>query len=362
MVIGLTLIAFGLSLYGLTHVQRQFFPDSDRSELIVDFTLPQNASIEETSRLIARFETEMLKGKDGVDHWSTYVGRSAVRFLLTFDQEPAAPYLGQIIVVTRDEETRDRLRAEFSAYLHRSFPGVDSFVRLLEIGPPVGRPVAYRLSGPDIEGVREASGRLAAVVAANPHVDNVVADWGEPGRVVKVDVMQDKARLLGVSSQDISNALYSIIGGATVTRIRDGIYQIAVVGRALAEERNSIETLKNLQLASATGVSVPLAAVANLRYEIERWDPALQEADVWLLVNANRKRSDNYGIVVHWGRSDAADWSDGAAVFDTAIPRNVRVSEAPSHGLPVTVYDFRSPARRPMWRWPPSCCAATANA
>ena len=269
-VIGLTLFAFGLSLYGLTHVQRQFFPDSDRSELIVDFTLPQNASIEETSRLIARFETDMLKGKDGVDHWSTYVGRSAVRFLLTFDQEPAAPYFGQTVVVTRDEETRDRLRAEFSAYLHQSFPGVDCFVRLLEIGPPVGRPVAYRLSGPDIEGVREASGRLAAVVAANPHVDNVVADWGEPGRVVKVDVMQDKARLLGVSSQDISNALYGIIGGATVTRIRDGIYQIAVVGRAVPEERNSIETLKNLQLASVNGVSVPLAAVANLRYEIEQ--------------------------------------------------------------------------------------------
>jgi multidrug efflux pump subunit AcrB len=212
----------------------------------------------------------MLAGKDGVDHWSSYIGRGAVRFLLTFDQEPSAPYFGQIVVVTRDEETRNHLRAEFSDYLRRAFPGVDSFVRLLEIGPPVGRPVAYRLSGPDIENVRETSGRLAAIVAANPHVDNVVADWGEPGRVVKVDVMQDKARLLGVSSQDISNALYSIIGGATVTKIRDDIYQIDVIGRAVPEERNSIETLKNLQLATQTGSSVPLAAVANLHYELEQ--------------------------------------------------------------------------------------------
>ncbi|CAI9413341.1 Cobalt-zinc-cadmium resistance protein CzcA [Pleomorphomonas sp. T1.2MG-36] len=269
-VIALTLLAFGASLYGLTRVQQQFFPDSDRSELIVDFTLPQNAAIEETARVISRFETDMLAGKDGVDHWSSYIGRGAVRFLLTFDQEPSAPYLGQIVVVTRDEETRNHLRAEFSDYLRRAFPGVDSFVRLLEIGPPVGRPVAYRLSGPDIESVRETSGRLAAIVAANPHVDNVVADWGEPGRVVKVDVMQDKARLLGVSSQDISNALYSIIGGATVTKIRDDIYQIDVIGRAVPEERNSIETLKNLQLATQTGSSVPLAAVANLHYELEQ--------------------------------------------------------------------------------------------
>ncbi|WP_026790592.1 efflux RND transporter permease subunit [Pleomorphomonas oryzae] len=269
-VIGLTLLAFGTALYGLTHVQQQFFPDSDRSELIVDFTLPQNSSIEETGRVIARFEKDMLSGKDGVDHWSSYVGRGAVRFLLTFDQEPAAPYFGQLVVVARDEETRDRLRGEFSEYLRRTFPGVDSFVHLLEIGPPVGRPVAYRLSGPDIQDVRDAARQLAAVIATNTHVENVVADWGEPGRVVKVDVMQDKARLLGVSSQDISNALYGIIGGATVTKIRDDIYQIDVIGRAVSEERNSIETLKNLQLSTQTGSSVPLAAVANLRYVLEQ--------------------------------------------------------------------------------------------
>ena len=91
------------------------------------------------------------------------------------------------------------LKAQFETYLKKTFPGTDTFVKLLEVGPPVGRPVQYRLSGPDIAKVREFSQKLAGIVRANPHLDNVVFDWMEPARVVKVDVLQDKARQLGVS-------------------------------------------------------------------------------------------------------------------------------------------------------------------
>ena len=220
---------------------------------------------------MARFEREQLQGNDAVEHWSTYVGIGAPRFVLSFDVQTANAWFGQIVVVTKGGITaRDRVKAQFETYLKRTFPGTDTFVKLLEVGPPVGRPVQYRLSGPDIAKVREHAQKLAGIVRANPHLDNVVFDWMEPARVVKVDVLQDKARQLGVSSEDISTTLNSVLDGMSITQVRDSIYLVNVVGRATASERASIDTLRNLQLTGLGGRSVPLGAVANLRYEMEQ--------------------------------------------------------------------------------------------
>src|SRR6201993_805794 len=203
--IGVTVAAFGLALFGMKFVEQQFFPSSDRAELIIDWSLPQNASIADTNAQMARFEREQLQGNAGVDHWSTYVGTGAPRFVLSFDVQTENTWFGQTVVVTKGGiPARDRLKTQFETYLKRTFPGTDTFVKLLEVGPPVGRPVQYRLSGPDIAKVRDLSQNLAAVVRANPHLDHVVFDWMEPARVVKVDVLQDKARQLGVSSEDIA--------------------------------------------------------------------------------------------------------------------------------------------------------------
>jgi multidrug efflux pump len=165
---------------------------------------------------------------------------------------------------------RDRLKAQFDAYLKKTFPGTDTLVKLLEVGPPVGRPVQYRLSGPDIAKVREISQRLAAIVRTNPHLDNVVFDWMEPARVVKVDVLQDKARQLGITSEDIATTLNGVLDGTSITQVRDSIYLVNVVGRATAPERASIDTLRDLQLIGLGGQSVPLGAVATLHYEMEQ--------------------------------------------------------------------------------------------
>ena len=128
----------------------------------------------------------------------------------------------------------------------------------------------YRLSGPDIAKVRELSQNLAGIVRANPHLDHVVFDWMEPARVVKVDVLQDKARQLGVSSEDIATTLNGVLAGSSITQVRDSIYLVNVMGRATAPERASIDTLRDLQLTGLGGQSVPLGAVATLRYEIEQ--------------------------------------------------------------------------------------------
>ncbi|WP_279483796.1 efflux RND transporter permease subunit [Aureimonas sp. SK2] len=265
-----TVAVFGVSLYGMQFVQQQFFPSSDRTELIVDWSLPQNASISQTLSEMSRFEREQLAGNEGVDHWSSYVGQGAPRFVLSLDVQPGTPAFGQTVIVTKDIETRNRLRTEFSRYLVRTFPNTDAYVKLLDIGPPVGRPVAYRLSGPDIQKVRSLSFELGSVLATNTNLGEVVYDWSEPSRVVRIDVMQDRARQLGVSSETIASTINGIVGGSTVTEVRDDIYLVDIVGRAVAAERGSIETLRDLQLPAGDGRSVPLAAVANFRYEVEQ--------------------------------------------------------------------------------------------
>ena len=247
--IAVTVAAFALSLFGMKFVQQQFFPSSDRAELVIDWNLPQNASIAETDAQIARFEREQLQGNPAVEHWSTYVGTGAPRFVLSFDVQTANTWFGQMVVVTKGGiSARDRLKIEFETYLQRTFPGTDTFVKLLEVGPPVGRPVQYRLTGPDIAKVREFAQGLAGIVRSNPHLGNVVFDWMEPARVVKVDVLQDKARQLGVTSEDIATTLNGVLDGTTITQVRDSIYLVNVLGRATAPERASIDTLRDLQL------------------------------------------------------------------------------------------------------------------
>ena len=267
--IGLTVIAFACAVYGMRFVQEQFFPSSDRLELIVDFALPNNASISETDKQMAQFEKEKLQGNPDIERWSTYVGQGAQRFVLSFDVQPASPSFGQVVIITKSLEVRDKLRVDLQEYLTKTFVGTDAYVKLLDIGPPVGRPVAYRLSGPDIEQVRQRALELGAVMSQNRSLGDVVYDWNEPQRVVKVDVLQDKARQLGVTSEDIASALNGIVGGASVTQVRDDIYLITVLARAQASERRSIETLRDLQLRTSNGNSVPLAAIANFRYETE---------------------------------------------------------------------------------------------
>lgn len=265
-----TILLFLASLGGLTLVQQQFFPASDRPELIVDWNLPQNSSIAETRAQMERFEKMALVGNQDIDHWSSYVGQSAVRFVLAYDVQPSNPYYGQTVIVTKGVEERNRVHAAIDKLLREEFVGTDTFVKTLELGPPVGRPVQYRVSGPDVQKVRSLAQDLAGQISTNPKLAAPNFDWNEPERVLKVDVLQDKARQLGITSQDIASALNSVVGGVTITQVRDATYLVNVVGRSRETERGSLETLKNMQLPTGTGESIPLAAVANFDYALEQ--------------------------------------------------------------------------------------------
>ncbi|MDL2400312.1 efflux RND transporter permease subunit [Rhizobium mayense] len=270
MTIVATVLLFAGSVVGLSMVQQQFFPSSDRPELIVDWNLPQNSSIAETSRQMAQFEHEMLADNPGVEHWSTYVGRGAPRFVLSFDVQPADVSFGQTIIVTKGLDVRDKLKQQMEAYLQKTFPGTDAYVKLLDIGPPVGKPIQYRVSGENLQTVRDLAQKLGSIVGTHPSLRNIAFDWNEPARVVKIDVLQDKARQLGVSSQDIAMALNTVVQGNAITQVRDDIYLVDVIGRAAQKERGSIDTLLDLQLQSSSGQSVPLSSVATFHYELEQ--------------------------------------------------------------------------------------------
>ncbi|MBM2710915.1 efflux RND transporter permease subunit [Mesorhizobium caraganae] len=265
-----TVLLFAGSIAGFGLVQQQFFPPSDRPELIVDWNLPQNSSVTETRDQIERFEGRALAGNPDVDHFSSYIGQGAVRFLLAFDVQPANPYFGQTVIVTKSIEARNRLKPVLEKLLREEFVGTDAFVKPLELGPPVGRPVQYRVGGPDIQKVRDLAQQFAGLISVNTKLAAPTFDWNEPQRVLRVDVLQDKARQLGITSSDIASALNSTVGGATITQVRDATYLINVIARSREAERGSIDTLQNMQLPTGNGEAIPLAAVANFRYDLEQ--------------------------------------------------------------------------------------------
>ncbi|GJE40547.1 efflux RND transporter permease subunit [Methylobacterium persicinum] len=258
-----------LAIAGLGHVQQQFFPSSDRPEVLVDLTLPQNATIAETKAQMDRFEGG-LKDDPDVASWSSYVGQGAVRFYLPLDQQLSNAFFGQIVLVTKSLEIRDRVIARLQDRARRDFVGTDVLVQPLNLGPPVGRPVQYRLSGPDVQEVRRRALDLANVVGQDPRLNVPTFDWNEPGKVLRVHILQDKARQLGVTSQDIAGILNGIEGGQSITQVRDSIYLVDVVGRARTAERTSLDTLQSLQVGLANGSVVPLLAFARIGYELEQ--------------------------------------------------------------------------------------------
>ena len=263
--IGTTLVAFAAALVGMRFVPQQFFPPSDRPELLVDIRLPENASIYASEAAASKIEQE-LKGDSDVERWSFYVGRGAVRFYLPLNVQLPNDFFAQAVVVAKNVAARDRVKARLEAALDNELPQAVARVSPLELGPPVGWPLQYRVSGPDPVEVREIALKAAQTVADDPRARKVNFDWMEPSRTMLVHVNQDQARLLGVSSQDLAQTLNSVVAGTTITQIRDAIYLVDVTARSLGDERGSLSTIRNLQVPLQTGQSVALSQIASFEY------------------------------------------------------------------------------------------------
>jgi multidrug efflux pump subunit AcrB len=266
--IAITIAMFVGSFLAMPLIPRQFFPSSDRPELLVDLSLPQNASIYASEEIAKRFDTALKDDKD-LDRWSTYVGRGAIRFYLPLNVQLPNNFFTQAVLVAKDVPARERLKVKLEKLLAEEFPSVVARVYPLELGPPVGWPIQYRISGPDISKVREYSLELGELMAKNPQTVNINYEWMEPARQLRIRIDQDEARLLGLSSQALANILNTVISGVTITQVRDDIYLVDVVVRATQDQRVSVDTLRNTAIPLPGGRTVPLSQFATFEYEQE---------------------------------------------------------------------------------------------
>jgi multidrug efflux pump subunit AcrB len=269
LVIAVTVGLFAASLYGLGLIQQQFFPASDRPELLVDLNLPQDASIYATEHEVERFEA-LLKGDPNIDRYSFYVGQGAIRFYLPLNVQLANDYFAQAVIVTKGLKEREVVRERLQKALDTEFADLNTRISALELGPPVGWPLQYRVSGPTPEGTRDAAFLVAQTLGQNPNTRLVNFDWNEPMKSLRVQVDQDRVRQLGVSSKSLSEALNAVTTGMVVTQVRDSIYLTDLTARAADEQRSSLQTLRNLQVALDNGQTIPLNQVATVQYGLEQ--------------------------------------------------------------------------------------------
>ena len=273
LVVTATLVVFVFSLFMFRFVEQQFFPFSNRPELLIDLWLPQGASIFATERETKRAE-ELLKGDPDIINFVSYVGSGSPRFYLPLDQQLEHDNFAEIVVLTPDSHARERVLTRLRKAFDNEFTLLRVRLNRLENGPPVGFPVQFRVSGRDINKIRPIAEEVAVVMRSNPHMHEVHLDWGEPSKVLHYEVDQDKARALGVSSQDISFTLDTLLSGLGITEYREKNKLIEVLGRAEPTERNNPALVEEINVGTRTGKSVPLSQLVYPK-------PGFEDGIIW---------------------------------------------------------------------------------
>ncbi|MCK6421576.1 MAG: efflux RND transporter permease subunit [Aquabacterium sp.] len=301
--IGVTVALFAAGLAGMGRVQQQFFPDSARTEILVDLWLPEGSTVRESEAVAKRFEARMMR-ETGVESVSTWIGSGVPRFYLPLDQIFPQSNVSQAILLPKDLEAREALRRRLPAVLASEFPEVRARTKILPNGPPVPYPVQFRVVGPDPAALRQWADRVKEVLRANPDMVGVNDNWNEQVKVLRLNVDQDKARALGVSSQSIAQASRAILTGVTVGQYREGDKLVDIVLRQPLEERNAITDLASAYLPTATGRSIPLTQIAQATFG---WEPGV----IW-------REGRSYAITV---QGDVAEGVQGPTVTKAVWPK-----------------------------------------
>jgi multidrug efflux pump len=313
-VIGAAVGAFLASAVGFSLVPQQFFPTSDRLEVLIDMRLPEGSSFAATQAAATRMEA-LLANETGIVSYATYTGVGTPRFFLSFSPELEQSNFAQFVINTRSIAARDALFKSLAAIADQGpsgpFPDVRLRPAILELGPPVGYPVQFRITGPDREELRRIAADVGGVMRSSPLLRNVSDNWGSMAKAVTVTLDQDKARLLGLSSQDIATTLQTLQQGAVVTQYREGTDLIPVIARAIPEERSDIGGIGDINVGSTTGKSVPLAQVAEVT-----WD--LEQPEVW-------RRNRTPMLVV---RADTVPGVQAPVATDDIVPRLAAIEAA----------------------------------
>ncbi len=267
-VISITVGVFVLSVVMFKFVPQQFFPPSNRAEILVDLKLEEGASLTATENAVKKVEAFLSK-QEGIDNYVAYVGTGSPRFYLPLDQQMPQASFAQFVVLASSLDDRDEIRKSLDTQIRQLLPQVRTRVSLLENGPPVGYPLQYRVSGEDIAVVRQEAQKVAQLLSENPNTGNVHLDWGEQSKIISLLIDQDRARQMGVSSEDLANFLNSSISGAIINQYREKRELIDVRIRGDQAERINVEALSSLAVPTSNGTTVPLAQIATLQYKFE---------------------------------------------------------------------------------------------
>jgi len=273
--IALTMLVFALGIYGFNFIEKQFFPDSSRPELMVEMWSPEGTAFKANEAQVKKFEA-FIRQQPGVVSVTSYVGTGSPRFYLPLDQIFPQTNVSQIVVLPKDLKAREELRQKITQVFKTDFPEVRGRVKLLPNGPPVPYPVQFRVTGNDVEQVRHIADQVKDIMRANPNTVGVNDNWNESVKVLRLDLDQDRMRALGVTSQTVMRAANTILSGTPIGQFREGIRLIDIQVRQPLDERSTISVLNNTNIPTASGKSVPISQLARVHFV---WEPGV----VWRL-------------------------------------------------------------------------------
>ena len=316
--IAITLGIFVLGIFGFKFIEQQFFPDSTRPELMVEMWLPEGSSYAATELQVKKFEA-FVKAQQGVESITSYVGTGSPRFYLPLDQIFPQSNVAQIVVLPVDDEARTSLREKIIHEFKVNFPEVRGRVKFLPTGPPVPYPVQFRVSGTDVNKVREIADSVKDIMRANANALGVNDNWNESVKVLRLNLDQDKLRALGMTSETVMRAANTILTGTTVGQYREKNRLVDIVVRQPLDERSTIERLNDTNLPTGSGKSIPLSQIARAQFV---WEPGI----IW---RENRE----WAITV---QCDVVDGIQGPTVSSQIEPKLAEIKAA----LPIG-YDIK---------------------
>jgi multidrug efflux pump subunit AcrB len=264
-----TLGLFFSAVMGMGFLQKQFFPNSDRPEIILDVNLPPGSAYSTTENTVKRIEQTVMK--DSLAKIVTsYIGQGMPRFILSTNPELQNPAYAQIIVLTEGPKQRNELKDRLQKTVaNGAFPEARVRVSQFVFGPPVTYPVLFRVVGPDLKELRKIAGQVQNVMMENPNLLDVHLDWGERTPIERLVFDNDRLRLIGLTPQEAGLQLQSVLTGATATQMREGIRSVDVVLRSPYVERHTLKDVENITLLTKDGKTVPLLQVARLKVQME---------------------------------------------------------------------------------------------
>ena len=267
-VILLTMVVFAISIWGFKFVEQQFFPVSDRNEVVVDLWLPEGSTFQSMEKEVERFE-QRLNGDPRVLQHTAYVGGGIPHFFFASMGEQRNSNYAAVVITAHNNHERDTLFHDVWGWLQTDFPNVKGHVSRFENGPPTGYPVQFRVLGDDPAVLRGIADKMADIMREHPKTRDIYADWNAIIKTVKLQVDQDKARALGVSSQYLGNGINAMLNGQSVTQFREGDQLIEVLVRAGDVDRTRPDGLEGLGVRTASGKHVPLAQLVSIKYGFE---------------------------------------------------------------------------------------------